>query len=195
MSLNRFSYTGYGIIKDHLVDGYYLWILFTGVSGSTKLMKVSALDPSVIYYELTLTIDDGIRLKIDGSYLYVLADDDTYIAVRITRTNPIGTELYYTKPVAETEDPVDMVVSNFVYILMPGEISGEYAIIYKFSKTSDTLSETITLNLAGNALRNASTMDIDTSTETLHIATNESPLSLGRLLYNSGWILTTWEIS
>ncbi len=193
MSLNRFTYS-FGTIRDTLVDGYYLWILFTVSGGSTKLMKVDANNPSVIYYELTLTIADALKLKISGNYIFVLAKDNNYIAVRITRTNPIGTSAYYAKPTVETEIPVDFVISDWIYILMPGAISGEYAKIHKFATSNVAFQETIELNLGGNFLRNASAIDIDTSTETLYIVTNEDPLELAKLLYNTGWILTTWSI-
>ena len=164
-------------INSILIDGYFAWISFEGSSGTCKLKKVSVHNPSIVYFDLTINVDKINKMKLDGNYIYLAVNDVESIAVRLSRSNPLGTYYYYAKPEAITENSIDIVIGDFLFVLIPGVESGENAKVLRFHKTSSTLYETIDLQLSAEIIRNARSMTIDDDGN-LWICTYEDPLVL-----------------
>lgn len=162
----------------------YLWVGFEqDESGNCALQKVSSNDPSQVYYDIDVAIDEFKKGIISGAYLYLAIDDASILGKRYTRSNPLGTVVDFSVPVGITEVPVDILISTYVYFLIPGSLSGTNAKILKFT-TAGTYVETIDLT----TVTNATSIAEDSVTGDLWIVTNNSPADFVRI-YNDG----TWH--
>ena len=178
-----------------LVDGYFIWVAFQGTLGTSVLYKVSAFDPSTKYYEININADEITKIKADGDYIYLTLDDDDYIAVKLHKTNPLGSQIYYDIPSGIVEKAVDLVLNGYLYILIPGELSGTNAKILRFSKVTAMFNETIDLQKSGEIIRNAKTMCQDDS-DNFWIATYEDPIKVVKVFGSpSSWDFTVHEIT
>lgn len=176
-------------ISDIVSDIYtseYLWISFKqDASGNCALKKVSAHNPLQTYYDIDITTNEITRLYIHSTDLYVALNDTNYIAQIYALTNPIGDVTNINIPSGITESPVDILVDSYLYILLPGNISGTNAKICVFS-TAGVFSETIDLT----GINNASSITIDDN-DNLWVCTDTDPIKLIRVFDSGGWQIET----
>jgi len=174
-------------------DGNYIWYSFLGVAGESILRKVSAYDITQVLYELTLSVDKIVKLKISGSYLYVIVEDDTILLYRYTKVNPLTSPSTVNIPVGINEYPIDLtLIGTDLFILFPGSLSGENAKIVKYN-SSLVFQVTIDMNEVGKVSNDAKAIVTDATN--LWIITYESPAKLIKV-YGSGfsWNYNYWTI-
>jgi len=198
MDIKKFDFATEGTISTFLVDNYFIWIAFESATGIVKLYKNSIFNPVVNYFEMDITCDNITNMKIDGSYIYLSVESDDYIGVRLTRATPETGISYINKPVAITEESVDLTIdTNHLYFLTPGTASTENVKIAKINKSALTLDEVISLDeSASYTVYNASSIEIDANGN-LWIVTYENPVKLVKVEELSGGIYTYtyWEIA
>lgn len=166
-------------------SGFYLWIGFKKDGDTCTLKKVSASNPLQVYFDIDVEIDAWKKFAIYSTYLYSAIDDATYIGKKYALLNPLTITTNFNKPIGASEAPIDIqVTSNFVFFLLPGNLSGENAKIYKF-ELDGTYVETIDLS----TIQNASSFVIIDDTN-LWAVTNTAPVELIRI-WNDG----TWHYS
>jgi len=162
----------------------FLWLAFAKNSDDVCILqKVSANNPSQIYYEIELEVDEIKAFDILGTYLYVAVDDATYLGYRYSRTSPLTAVTAISKPVGITESPI--AIDNdgtYVYFLFPGLISDINILKYT---TALVLNTTITLT----GQNNASSFVIDASNN-IWVVTYESPSKLIRVYDDGGYTFT-----
>lgn len=184
MQIKNFNYTE-SEISTFIADfyyGQYLWIGFTKNDDSCILKKVSANNPLQIFYNIEEEIDAFKKFAIYSTYIYTAIDDATYIGKRYALITPLINTSFFIKPVGCNESPIDIqVTSSFVFFLLPGNISGENAKIYKFT-LSGTYVETIDLTTVQNV---SSFVVIDNTN--IWAVTNTSPTELIRIYNNGTW--------
>lgn len=173
------------ILKD-TNSSEYLWLGFSqDSSGNCALKKVSAHNPLRTYFDVDIAVDELVKAKISGSYIYIAIDDSSLIGRKYSIASPLATPTDFDLPTGITEAPVDIIVDTYVYFLIPGSSSGTNAKICIFS-TSGTFSETIDLS----GITNASSFTIDDNDD-LWIATNDDPAQLIRVYDDGGWQTAT----
>lgn len=176
-------------ISDVIVDlntSQYLWVAFKqDVSGNCALQKVSAHNPLQIYFNIDLNVTEIKRLYINSTNLYVALDDVTYFAKIYSVTNPLSSVTDVAIPSGITEAPIDIVVGDNLYFLLPGNLSGTNAKICVFS-TVGVFSETIDLT----GINQVSSFTIDANNN-LWLVTNTNPAKLIRVYDDSGWQIQT----
>ncbi len=188
MIKNRFTFSENQITAIHR-EGEYLWIAFLGTGGISYLYKVSKYNPNVRYFDLNIQADKITKITDNGSYIYLSLDDDDYIGMRLSKTSPLTSYFYYTKPVAITEEAISLVVGDYTFLLIPGSISGSDAKLLRFSKTSNSLLGTITLT----GINNARAITIDDSNN-LWVVTYTSPTTLVKI-EDGTWNVTSEDIT
>jgi len=188
MIKNRFTFSENKITAIHR-EGDYLWIAFLGTGGISYLYKVSKYNPNVRYFDLNIQADKITKIRSDGSYIYLSLDDDDYIGMRLSKTSPLTSYFYYTKPVAITEEAIDLIIGDYTFILIPGNISGEDAKVLRFNKSSNSLLATI--NLTG--ITNARAITIDDN-KNLWVVTYTDPITLVKI-EDGSWTVTTENIT
>lgn len=163
-------------------SGDYLWLGFSKEDDVCLLKKVSANNPLQTYFNIEESIDAFKKFAIYSTYLYTAIDDATYIGKRYALLNPLTTTSNFNKPVDANEAPIDIqVTANYVFFLLPGNISGENAKIYKFT-LSGTYEETIDLS----TIQNVSSFVVIDDTN-IWAVTNESPTQLIRIYNDGSW--------
>ena len=177
-----------------LVEGNYLWIAFEGSGGSCHLYKTSVFNPNQIFYDIAVPVNKINRMKSDGTYIYLAVDSDDYICVSYKISNPLTSYIYRAKPEGIEEESIDLTVSDdYVYLLIPGVISGTYAKILQYSKTYLTINNTIELTKSAEEITNARTIDIDDGNN-LWVATYTDPIKLIKVLDGvftfESWLIT-----
>ena len=165
-------------------SGEFLWVGYAINSNSVcKLRKVSAHNPSQIYYEIDLSVSEIKSIIVLGTTIYVSVDDGTYIVKTYSSSAPLTTFSNISIPSGANEAPIAMIdYGPEFYLLLPGVAIGENAKIYKYS-SAGVLINTIDLP----TITNASSFTID-SLGTLWVVTNESPSKLVRVYPISGGI-------
>ena len=187
-------------ITAQVVDQSYnqLWLAFKqDTSGHCALQKMSAFDPSQLYYNIDISVDEITKMFINSSYLYLAYDDSSLIGARYSVSNPLNTSSDFSIPAGITESPVDILVSGSdLWYLTPGSGTGENAKLVKMSLTG-VYDETIDLIETGNIITNAISLTEDTVSGDLYIVTNNSPSELVRVYQTTGgsyeWDVTSLE--
>jgi len=186
VQIKKFGYSETEI-SDIAVDtnnSEYLWVAFKqDTSGNCKLKKVSAHNPLQTYYDIDITTTEISKMIIYSTDIYVALNDTTYIASIYSITNPIGDVTNVDIPSGITQKPIDIVVGNYLYILLPGSTSGTNAKICVFT-TAGVFSETIDLS----TVTNAESFTID-SNNNLWVVTNELAAKLIRVYDDGGWTI------
>ena len=193
--ITRYSFSN-NKISAILVDGYYIWVAYIN-GGTVYLDKVSIFNPYLRYFRATFSVNEITRIKLSGDYLYLSVDSTNYIGIQVERENPLTGYTYINKPVGITEKSIDLALdSNDLFLLIPGEESGEYTKILKYDQSSLTLTTTIELSESGKEITNSRTMTIDDENN-LWIATYTDPISLVKVYEESGEIYSyeIWEIN
>ena len=188
MIKNRFTFPEKEITAIHR-EGDYLWIAFLGTGGISYLYKVSKYNPNVRYFDLNIQANKITKITDDGSYIYLSLDDDQYIGIRLSKTSPLTTYFYYTKPIFIIEEGISLVVKDYTFILIPGSISGTDAKILRFNNNNNSLLATITLT----GINNARAITIDNN-KNLWVVTYTDPTTLVKI-ENSTWTVTSEDIT
>lgn len=186
MIVRRHSYTEGKITAIYKEAGNYLWIAYKNTS-SCKLKKVSIFDPTSIYFNITVDVDEILEVNGIGTYIYLTVDDDTYIGARYFSSNPLATSSFITKPAGITEKSIDLTTdSTHVYLLLSGTASGTNAKILKYDHLTLALTTTYDLSLSGkDTIYNAKSITIDDSGN-LWVVTYTSPSKLIKVWETSG---------
>lgn len=181
----NFSEEEISIIISDNNNGEHLWIGFESNGTTCNLQKVSAHDPLQKYFDLDLSVEEIKAGIINSTYLYLALDDDEYIARRYTLSNPLSGSVDFVIPSGIVEAPVDVLVSTYVYLLIPGNISGQNAKIVKMT-TAGAFVETIDLS----TVTNAKSFTVDTVTGDIWVCTYTSPATFVRVYNDGSWHYT-----
>ena len=156
----------YGEVTALCREGEYLWIGYLS-SGISKLRKVSNFDPTLIYYDLTLptsynvTKINKINTTSTDEYIYLAIDSTSHIGMRYHKGSPLSSYMGYTKPIAVTENSIDVVILlGYVYFLTPG-IPTEKAKLLKYYYAYSTIDNSVDIEKDGDEIHNAKAMTID----------------------------------
>lgn len=162
-------------------SGNYLWIGFAKEDTTCSLKKVSVNNPLQTYFSIDVEINAWKKFAIHSPYLYTAIDDSTLIGKRYA-LSATSVSNNFTKPSGANEIPIDIqVTANYVFFLLPGNLSGENAKIYKFSLTG-TYIETIDLT----TIQNVSSFVVIDDTNIWAI-TNTIPTNLIRTWNDGSW--------
>lgn len=167
-------------IKTSIIDTYggeFIWIAYEQDSdGNCKIEKVSAHDPSKVYYSFDIEVDEIVKFYINGTTLYVAFNDTTYIGAKYSLTNPLTTYTYFSLPGSVTQNVVDLITDgSSIYYLLPGDDSGTNSEII-ITNTSGTYSDTIDLT----TVNYARSFCFDSNDE-IQVITFTSPVNLVRV--------------
>lgn len=175
-------------------SGEFLWIAFSkGTNNKCSLKKVSAHDPSQVYFDVDVDCEEITAMIKYGSYLFLGVDHANNYLLRYSLFNPITLPTEFTFPSGVTESPVSVVSGGtYLWWLTPGNSSGENAKIIKTNSVG-TFQETIDLNISALVVNSASSLIYDNGD--LWVVTNENPLNLYRVYYDASWIIQETEIS
>jgi len=191
MKIRRYTSTNNRITSQIVDTDDYVWLAYLGSSGTCKLKKVSTRNPSLVYFDLTIAVDEITQMEIYGDYLYCSCNSSSYIGIKIDKDNPLGSGniSYFTKPGTTTEQSVAVAIdSTYVYFLVPGNGSGidSYAKIFKFNKSTRVLSATydLTGEPSGDVRTACATMVIKSGY--LWVFTNEDPTKWIRVDVSNG---------
>lgn len=192
MTIQRtFDYTEPSITAQVVDDtNQYLWLAFSqNGDGNCVFKRVSAFDPSQVFFSIEVAVNEITAMKISGSYIYLAYDDSTSIGAMYSIVNPLSSSLNFTKPVGLTESPVDLGIDGSdVFFLLPGNTSGNNAKVVKFS-IYGIFDQTIDLLQGLDIVLNANTMAIDGSNN-IWIGTYTTPASLVRVYDTGGGVYT-----
>lgn len=169
-----------GQITAILREGNYLWIGYI-LSGVAKLRKVSALDPTSIYFDITISNSTKINKIIDiGTYISLAVDSDSYIGVTIHKFTPLTTYWYHNKPGTVTENAISVAYSpTYLYFLTPGVFPIKSKLL-KINYGSSTVSSSIDIEKDGDIIYDARDIDID-SNDNLWVVTYTNPIKLVKI--------------
>jgi hypothetical protein len=169
-----------------LLDGKYLWIGYS-LGGAGKIRKVSASDPTMIFFDLTVPNSTNV-LKLakttypypDYAHIVMLIDSPTYIGASCLVGNPINSFQFFSPPLGVTERPVDILTSkenySYTYILFPGHDTNIAKIAYYIS-TLGSPTDTVDLSKDGTDIHEASGMVIDNN-RIIWVVTYTNPAQL-----------------
>lgn len=161
-------------------DGNYMWIAFFGVDGVSHLYKASAYNLNWRYFKLNVSADSISKLVIDSGYLYLALDSSLYIGEQILAGNPLANYTYIDKPAGIVERAIDVVTStNYIYFLIPGEITGTNAKVIKYSKALEYML-TVDLAQTGEIITNAKKISVDVD-ENIWVISEISPVILTKI--------------
>lgn len=181
----RIDYSNNKEISAIAIDASHnmLWIAYKiNSSGYSILKRVSAFDPTQTYYSINIEVDEIKKLIINGSDIYCLYNDSSYIGSRYSLTNPLTIYTNFNLPGSVVEVPVDFTVDgNYVYYLIPGEMSGQHASIVKLDTTGSYI-ETIDLS----TVTDAKAICFDENSE-IRVVTYTDPVKLIRVWDDGGW--------
>ena len=165
-------------------DKMWLGVLESGVA---KLRQVSTFNTKQIFFDIETNFTEIKRILVSGSYVYLALDDDEYIGARYNKTNPLSSYNYLAIPSGVNEGAVDLTLDGSnLFLLTPGNASGENAKVIKFVGTS--FDETIDLSV-GNPIVQATSITVDGSNN-LWVVTYESPARLVKIYEGTGGIYT-----
>lgn len=167
-------------------DNGYLWVAFKPSNDICLLRKTSAHNPLLTYFDVNITTNEIKKMMKKGTTLWLLVDDDDYIAKRYSSLNPLSTPANIDIPSGITEVPIDITADNSnAYILLPGNTSGTNSKICVFT-LNGVFSETI--DLVG--ITNASSFTLDDNNN-IWVCTDTNPAKLIRVYDDSGWQIQT----
>jgi len=184
----KFNYTEPTITAQAVDDsGQALWLAFSqDGEGNCVLKKVSAFDPSQVYYSIDIAVTEITKIFISGTNLYLVYDDVTLMGASYSLTNPLTTSTDFSVISGINESPVDLVVDGSdLFYLIPGNTTGENAKLVYLS-TAGVFQETIDLIKTGDVVINAISLTIDETSGDLYIITNTSPSELVRVYQITG---------
>ena len=185
MIIQNYNYTEKEIsfLLSDIYNGDYVWVGFKQDETTCTLKKVSANNPLQTYFSIDITTNEIKAGVISGSVIYIALDDPLLIAKRYSLTNPLTTYVDFTLPSGIDEAPIDILVSTYVYFLIPGNGSGKHTKIVKMT-TAGVYVETIDLP----TIQNASSF-INVGTE-FWVTTYTNPAKYIRVFFSGTWQYT-----
>jgi hypothetical protein len=168
-------------ITTSIISGNYLYLGVTdSVEDTCYLLKCSAFDPSIVYYELEITATEITRIMVGGLNLYLCLDDDTNLACKVVISTMVAT--YLTIPSGITAPSIDLINDDtYLYFLIGGSITSIILVNY----STFTFVSTLTLDESGQLVSNAKRIDIDFNGD-LWIYTSNTPIDLVKVSTESG---------
>jgi len=198
MTIKRnFDYTEPTITAQAVDDSSEtMWIAYSQNSdGDCVIKKVSAFDPSQVFYSIDIAVTEITDMVISDTFLYLAYNDTTLIGARYSLINPLTTSTDFDRVVGISETPVAVVVDGSeLFYLMPGNTSGNNSKVIKFS-TSGFFDQTIDLLKSGNIVTDSSSFTVDSNSD-LWVGTNTSPANLVRVYDTGGdiWDFTITQL-
>lgn len=173
-----------------------LWVAFLGSNNECVLKKCSAFNPNFIYFTLTMTANEIFNLDDDSAYLFGAIDSGDYLGFRISKNTPLSGQQYIDIPVGINESAIDLVkVDDYIYFLIPGNLSGENAKIVVINNPALSYNETIDLSKSGDIVLNARKIDIDYYGN-LWVISETDPVKLTKVVpISGGWDFETFTLS
>jgi len=148
---------------------------------SQEYFKLKYLKYKQKYFDLDLSVNEIKKAVISGSYIYLALDDDEFIARRYPISNPLSSSVDFSIPAGITEVPIDILVDSYVYLLIPGNISGTNTKIVVMT-IAGVYVETIDLA----TVTNARSFTIDADTGDIWVATYTIPIQIIRVYAVTG---------
>lgn len=178
----NYSLTDITAMVSDITNGEYLWVAFSLNSDNECLLrKVSAHDPLQLYYQLNLSVNNISSLHIFGSYIFASVSHASYIAYRISLNSPVSSNTGINIPSGINEVPIDIKDDGtYLFMLTPGNISGENAKILKYTSTGTYIT---TIDLT--TVFGAKSFTIDDNGD-LWVITYDNPSDLVRVTEISG---------
>jgi len=184
MSIRKFNFN-LSKVTAIASDGQYLWIAFEGSNDSCILRKVNAFDLNQIFYELTPPVNKINRMLVTANDLIGVCDSDTISVIRYDKTNPLN-DSGTTLKGAITESPIDLNIDGTdLFILYPGNTSGENAKIQRLNASTIALVQTIDLIKSGEVIENAKSLATDEDSN-IWVVTSDNPSLLVKVFPASG---------
>jgi hypothetical protein len=176
-------------------NGNYTWIAFLGTDGVSHLYKVSSYDLNWRYFKLNVSADSISKIILDDAWLYLALDSDLYIGETILLGNPLANYNYITKPVGIVEKAIDVAVSaNYIYFLIPGEITGTNAKVIQYSKDLEYIV-TVDLIQSGDIITDAKKISVD-SNENIWVISGINPVVLTKIVITgTSYIFSSYTLS
>lgn len=164
----------------------YLWIAYKkNSSGVVLLQKVSAYDPTQVYFNISVPVNGINAIKLKNNLVFLACDHSTIFAYAYSNTNPLTSWSFTNRPSGVHESPVDIGVgSTHLYFLTPGSISGEVAKLINIDQNNNFV-ETITIQTSGLQANNAKAVTVDGS-ENAWVVNDAAISSLFRVYQTSG---------
>lgn len=191
MTNRRFNFSEEKTITALAVDSQnrYLWQAFDqDLSGNCAIQKVSAFEPSQVFFDFTREVNEIVAMDLNTSNLFVAYNDDSLLGEIISLNNPLTNTTEISIPAGISQIPVSVIVDGTdLWYLVPGTVSGTIAKLLLYN-TSGILQQTIELT----DINNADSMTIDNNSN-IWIVTNTSPSSLIRVYQTSGGLYTFTE--
>lgn len=194
----KFDYTEPTITAQTVDDStQFLWLAFSqNADGNCILKKVSAFDPSQVFFSIEIAVTEITNMVLVSTLLYLSYNDSSLIGAKYNATNPLLAHAEFTKPIGISEEAIGLVVDGSdVFFLLPGNTSGNNSQVVKFN-TSAVFDQTIDLLKSGNIVTDASSIAVDGSNN-IWIGTLTAPANLVRVYDTGGniWDFTITELS
>lgn len=187
MSQRRFYFSSRKKVSSQKYDSLddFLWVAYEkNSSGKCIIQKKAFGDLSQSYFTIEREVDNIVEMGVNSPNLFVIYEDSTLFAEIFSKTNPLTTTTQISIPAGANENPVDLIIGDYFYVLTPGDISGENAKIFKYN-LSGVLQNTIDLQQSGDTVVNAVSMEID-DVDDIYVVTNTNPAKLIRVSEQSG---------
>jgi len=168
----------------------FVWVAFEAEPSTPdqcRLIRASTFNLNSIMFDFTVPVDRINKMVIASGRVVLAVDHDTLMGYRYYTTFPITSFNSIAKPVAITENPVDIIgTSSRLYFLFPGSATGTNA---KIAITDSVGNHLQTVDLIPSAtggipVTDASGMIRDLSGD-IWVVTNTSPVRLVRV-YDTG---------
>lgn len=164
----------------------YLWVAYQkNALGVVLLQKVSALDPTQVYFNVYVPVDGITSIKVKNNLVFVACQHSTIFGYAYSNTNPLTSWTYINRPIGVIENPIDIGVgATNLYFLTPGNATGEVAKIINITQNNSYV-ETISIQATALQANNAKAITVDGS-ENCWVVTDANPSSLFRVYKVSG---------
>lgn len=164
----------------------FKWVAFKKDSTQTcRLKKVDAFDLSQLFTQISLNVDEVVRLQQNTSFIFGAVNDDVNMGFRISKTSPSTTLINFAIPGGVNESPVDVALDGSnLFFLIPGNTSGEFAKVVK-TNTSGVVSEIITLDQSAGQIKDAVSITPDGVGNLWIVSNGNFPSDLIRLYTDS----------
>jgi len=170
----------------------FVWVGFQPEDGVCHLQKTSIYDLNSVYYDIELTVNAILDIKVVGTYVYVLHDiTSSILASYFAIANPLvdAYELAFPRVLQENPVAVGANSNEGVFVLLPGSLSSLNSSILYFN-SNGVFVEEIDLGESSTVVNDASSMIIDDN-DVIWITTNTIPANLVKVWYDGA--LSIWR--
>ena len=186
------TYPTVSSVEVNSADDTFVWMGYQVDDGVCHLQKTSMYDLNSVYYDIELTVNAILDIKVVGTYVYVLHDiTSSILASYFTVANPLvdAYELAFPRVLQENPVAVGADSSDNIFVLLPGSLSSLNASILYFDY-SGVFIEEIDLGESSTVVNDASSMIIDDN-DVIWITTNTIPANLVKVWYDGA--LSIWR--